>query len=379
MKYIVLGALLLCSMSLVAEHQNALKKVYFHRGAHQGIHTKSHPHIELANVVFYFEEKPRIESSVVQKKSETLHRLFLPNVVVSPELHVALQAVHDQAKEYPFDVQFVAKSSPTEKGLEITLTYPTDTVGVKYDYFNSIGLQKGLTLQLVNKELIQRINHLGRQIITTASLDTPRVFIDCGHGGTDSGAACHSVKEKDVSLEVGLTVADTLRANGILVQLSRERDEFVSLDMRTTLANQSNADLFVSIHANSALNSAAHGIETYFFTTDLLDEGDCFLSTLWDRNKLKKELAQKCALSNRLASCVHGAVLKTVQSEHSVVDRRVKPAVSQVLLGAQMPAVLVEVGFVTHAYESQLLSQKTYQERLASGITTGIMQYLGRA
>lgn len=378
MKRYILGVLCFLPSGLLAEKPNVLKKAYFHQGAHQGIHTKSHAHIELGNVVFYFEQKPRIESSVVQKRGETLHMLFLPNVTVSNELNRALETIRNQTENHPFSMRFAVKESPTRKGLEITMVYPTDKVGVKYDHFNSIGLQKGITLQLYNKELIHQINQLGKHIITTASL-SPRIFIDCGHGGADCGAVSHSIREKDVSLEIGLGIANTLRENGLLVSLSREKDEFVPLDGRTTLANNAGADLFVSIHANSAANSLASGVETFFLNADLLQEGDCFLKNIFERKHTKDQQAQKCAKSNRLAVHVHDALLKTVRSEHAVIDRKVKSAVSQVLLGAQMPSILVEVGFITHPQEAQLLSEKRYQEKVASGIAIGIMQYLGRA
>lgn len=378
MKRYLLGVLCMMPSLLFSQKPNPLKKAYFHQGAHQGIHTKAHQHIELGNVVFYFEQTPRIESSVVQKKGETLHMLFLPHVSVSQDLVQVLEEIHNQTDNHPFTVQFAVKDSQARKGLEITMVYPTNTVGVKYDHFNSIGLQKGVRLQLFNKALINQINQLGKHIITTASL-APRVFIDCGHGGTDCGAVCNDVKEKDVSLEVGLTLADALKNNGLLVTLSRDHDEFVSLDARTTLANNSHADLFVSIHANGAANSAANGIETFFLNADLLQEGECFLLSLFERKHTRDQQTLKCAKSNRLAVSVHDALLKTVCSEHVIVDRRVKAAVSQVLLGTQMPSVLVEVGFVTHPREAQLLSEKSYQEKVARGIATGIMQYLGRA
>jgi len=376
MKRYLIGVLCLVPAVLLAQRPNALKKAYFHRGAHNEIHTKGHQHIELGTLAFYFDQTPRIESSIVKKKGETLQLLFLPDVTVTPELTQALTAIRNQSESHPFTIRFTEKNDSSRKGLEITLLYPTDTVGVKYDHFNSIGLQKGVALRLYNKRLINQINQIGKHIITTASL-APRVFIDCGHGGADCGAVSNAVREKDISLGVGLCVADILKEQGLSVALSRIEDEFVPLDMRTSLANSSNADLFVSIHANSASNQAANGIETFFFDADLLKEGECFFSSLCERKHARDQQVVKRLKSNKLATQIHDALIKAVRCEHSVVDRTIKPALSQVLLGTHMPSVLVEVGFITHVQEAQLLAQKAYQEKVARGIAAGIMQYLG--
>ena len=378
MKRYLFAALCCMPLALIAQRANVLKKAYFHQGAHQDAQAKGRPQIELGTIALYFDHTPRIESSIVQKKGETLQLLFLPNVAVTPELMQALAVIRSQAENQPFSVKFAVKNDASRKGLEIALTYPTDAVGVKYDHFNSIGLQKGIALRFYNKSLISKINQIGKHIITTAAL-APRVFIDCGHGGADCGAIGNAVKEKDVSLNVGLSIADLLKEQGLSVALSRITDEFVPLDARTTLANHSNADLFVSIHANSAPNTAANGIETFFFDADLLKEGECFFSTLCERKQAKDQQQIKQMKSNQLAHHVHSALISTVQGAHSVIDRTIKPAISQVLLGTQMPSVLVEVGFVTNLQEAVLLSQKAYQEKIAHGIAAGIMHYLGRA
>ncbi len=379
MKHHILLIILVCFFSgtLMGEKSIALRKVFFHQGATSDKKESQAPsHIELGNLVFYFEHEPHIESSVVAKGDRTLQRLFLPNVSVSNELKESLQQIHKTTKELSYTMQLNAKEHP-RKGLEITFIYPTDKVGVKYNHFQSIGLQKGLAFQFYNKEVIHRINQLGKSIITTASLAPPHVFIDCGHGGTDYGAVAHSIREKDISLEVGLKIADQLRTYGIMVGLSRETDVTIALDQRTSLANKQEADLFVSIHANATTSKIHSGIETYFFNPTLLKSGDCFVLNSFEQEQAGNILHEKSNKSNRLAVCVHDALLKKIRSQYAVKDRRIKSAVSQVLFGTQMPAILVEVGFVTHPQEAKLLSQKSYQQQIACGIASGILHYLG--
>ncbi len=381
MKHYILLIISLCffSGSLMGEKSIVLRKVFFHQGATSDKKESQAPHhIELGNLVFYFEHEPHIESSVVAKGNRTLQRLFLPNVSVSNELKESLQEIHKTTKELSYSMQLNAKEHP-RKGLEITLIYPSDKVGVKYNHFQSIGLQNGLAFQFYNKEVIHRIKQLGKSVITTASLAPPHVFIDCGHGGTDLGAVAHSIREKDISLEVGLKIADQLRACGIMVGLSRETDVTVALDQRTSLANKQEADLFVSIHANATISKLHSGIETYFFNPTLLKSGDCFVLSSFEQEQADSLLREKCSKSNHLAVCVHDALLKNVRYQYAVKDRRIKSAVSQVLLGTQMPSILVEIGFVTHPREAKLLSQKSYQRQIAYGIASGILHYLGYA
>ena len=373
------GTLSYALVSSMGKKSIVLRKVFFHQGATSD---KKEPlsshHIELGNLVFYFEYEPHVESSVVAKGNRTLQRLFLPNVFVSNELKESLQQIHKITKELSYTMQLNAQEHP-RKGLEITFIYPTDKVGVKYNHFQSIGLQKGLSFQFYNKEVIYRIKQLGKSIITTAALTPPYVFIDCGHGGRDEGAVAHSIREKDISLTVGLKVADQLRTYGIRVGLSRETDVTVALDQRTSLANKQEADLFVSIHANATTSKAHSGIETYFFNPSLLKNGDCFVLNSFEQEQAGNLLHEKCSKSNRLALCVHDALLKEIRSQYAVNDRHIKSAVSQVLLGTQMPSILVEVGFVTHPQEAKLLSQKSYQQQIACGIVTGILHYIGHA
>jgi N-acetylmuramoyl-L-alanine amidase len=171
------------------------------------------------------------------------------------------------------------------------------------------------------------------------------VVIDPGHGGKDPGAiGIGGLQEKDVILPVSLEVARLLQQQGIDVRLTRDSDFFVTLQGRTDMANQIDADLFVSIHANSMGKGRpdVNGMETYFF-------GDRRLSDVIHRNKLR-----------------------TVDMR----DRGVRRARFFVLRNARMPSTLLELGFVTGAEDARKLSDPNFQRRMAAGIARGIIEYI---
>ncbi len=364
------------SSSVYAQQGITLEKVYFHQGAAQ-----NEKKLGVGTMLLYFSQKPRVESSVVTKNKRTLQVLFFPNVTVSKELESTLETLQERTKNQSYSIRSSVKASPTRKGLEIALMYPTQAVGVKYDHFQTMKLQKGVEIQLYNKKMVQAIKRVGKNIITTASVSPARVIVDCGHGGSDCGAVSHSLQEKNLTLAIGRDVAQQLRSQGVQVALSRDADIAVPLDIRTSAANSQNADLFVSIHANATTNPIAHGIETYFFDPSLFTHtgGDSSPINTFVQECNKTSRAEKSKKSNVLASCIHDTLLKTVRSTYMVKDRQIKLGEYQVLLGTQMPSVLVEVGFITHPQEARLLSLKPYQQKIASGIASGIMHYLKRA
>jgi N-acetylmuramoyl-L-alanine amidase len=216
------------------------------------------------------------------------------------------------------------------------------------------------------------------------------IVIDIGHGGKDSGAVGYSgLKEKDIVLEVGNKIAKRLRSFGYRVSMSRDSDVFVELPDRTKMANDKNGDLFLSIHANAVANNiTAKGIETYFLSPARSDRAkrvalkenaadvrmmdDGALSTFL--NVLNKE---KIVASHKLAIDVHGTLLKKLRSRYDDIrDNGVREAPFWVLVGAQMPAILVELGYITNPTEAQRMDNPLYQDLLAEGIVAGIEGYL---
>ena len=172
------------------------------------------------------------------------------------------------------------------------------------------------------------------------------VIIDPGHGGKDSGAiGIGGVLEKDVILPISKRITEVLERNGIQVIMTRDSDYFVTLPGRVTMAEQANADVFVSIHANSAgaNRPEVSGLETYHYDSGL-----------------------------RLAQIVHSKILQSL----NVRDRKVRKARFYVLRKTSMPAILVETGFLTGRDDVAKLRTSAYQNQMADAIAQGILQYL---
>lgn len=172
------------------------------------------------------------------------------------------------------------------------------------------------------------------------------VVIDPGHGGKDPGAiGIGGTREKDIILPISLRVAEVLQQNGVQVVLTRDSDYFVSLPGRVQMAERANADVFVSIHANSVGLSRPEvsGLETYYYDNGL-----------------------------SLARAVHNRILQSV----NVRDRRVRKARFYVLRKSSMPSILVETGYLTGREDIAKLRNPTYQRQMGEAIAQGILQYL---
>ena len=224
-----------------------------------------------------------------------------------------------------------------------------------------------------------------------------RIVIDAGHGGKDPGAiGPKKLLEKDVVLDIAKKLKKELaRHKNYEVFLTRDRDVFIPLEQRTAIANSKNADLFVSIHANASPRRSLRGIETYFL--NWTDEEEALnvaarenAISMKQMRKIGKKMnvldimlndlsrAYKRDESNKLAHFVQDAMVNKLnqQYRHSVVDLGVKRGYFFVLVGADMPSVLVEVSFITNLLEAKLLRKNSYRERLAYSIATGINQYM---
>jgi|SRR5579872_4245997 len=357
--------LLVCTSGALADTPsggNEIKRIFHHKAF--GAHPAS---LELGNLVLYFDREPAIQSLTKQQTAQEEKRvLFLPAIKVGDgEMRSLINGVNQSKGPYTLDIKEVSKPSP---GLLITIVFNPSKIGMSFEKFESIGLQKGIVFRFYNKELLDKIELSSKPILQTAYRSS--VVIDCGHGGTDIGAiGCNRVYEKDICLPVGIEVARALEAKGVTAHLARTTDQTMLLDVRTTFANERNADLFVSIHANTSPNKTASGIETFFVTPDL------FCSIESDK-KLCSCLERKYEKSRKLAHCVHSALIDTLRINYPVKDRSVRTAASNVLIGTVMPSVLVEIGFLSHEKEAELLAQASYQKQVAQGIAHGILDYL---
>ena len=215
-----------------------------------------------------------------------------------------------------------------------------------------------------------------------------RVVIDAGHGGHDSGAIGPTgLEEKDVTLKIALQVAKKLEAAGLEVFLTRDDDTFVRLEDRAQFANQRKGDLFVSIHCNAAPNKTLRGIETYTLNTSA-DRYSIRLAArenatsergVSDLQFILADLATKANTeeSSRLARRVQKSLVKDLSAQHKGIrDLGTKEALFFVLLGARMPAILVETSFLSHPEEEKLLRDDGYQSEVAASISDAVTGFL---
>lgn len=222
----------------------------------------------------------------------------------------------------------------------------------------------------------------------------PLVVVDPGHGGEQTGATGPSgIIEKNLALSIAKRVKAQLEKElQATVILTRDRDALVHLSERVVLANKRRPELFISIHANSMPTAAQRrhnqGIETYFLSASASGEeakkvaarenaesggqprgasGDTLSFILADLQRSETHVD-----SSRLAYSIHEALITATGAQ----DRGVQQAPFFVLMGLQAPAVLVEVGFVSHPQEGRQLSESEYQGKLARAITSGVKQFL---
>ena len=222
------------------------------------------------------------------------------------------------------------------------------------------------------------------------ALGVKRIVIDPGHGGKDPGAIGYlkSVREKNVTLEISRRLARKIRQRlGCEAILTRNGDAFLSLEERTAIANTKNADLFISIHTNANKTRACRGIETYFLNlaTDehailvAARENATSAKNISDLEAILSDLMKNAKIdeSSRLAGHVQEAIIRKLKPRYSrIKNNGVKQAPFYVLLGAEMPCILIEVAFITNPRECRRLNSAGYQEDIADAIVTGIQQYI---
>jgi N-acetylmuramoyl-L-alanine amidase len=223
------------------------------------------------------------------------------------------------------------------------------------------------------------------------ALGVRRIVIDPGHGGKDYGAPGYlkGVHEKHVVLQIANRLAKKIKAElGLEVIMTRDRDRFLTLEERTAFANTKNADLFISIHTNASRDRRAYGIETYFLNlaTDeeairvAAMENATSTKNISDLQKILYDLMQNAKIneSSRLAAYVQSSTVGHLKNKRytRIKSKGVKQAPFYVLLGAQMPSILIETAFISNSRECKRLVSSQYQERLAEGIVEGIRKYI---
>ena len=222
------------------------------------------------------------------------------------------------------------------------------------------------------------------------ALGVRRIVIDPGHGGRDYGAPGYikGVHEKHIVLQIARRLAKKIREKlHCEVILTRTTDKYISLEERTAIANTKNADLFISIHTNAARNKKAYGCETFFLNLATDDESILVAArenatstkNISDLQSILNDLMQNAKIneSSRLAEYTQSAIFSQLKKNYSrVKNKGVKQAPFYVLLGAQMPAILIETSFISNPRECKRLINAQYQDQLCEGIVKGIRKYI---
>ncbi|MCL2660168.1 MAG: N-acetylmuramoyl-L-alanine amidase, partial [Acidobacteriaceae bacterium] len=227
-------------------------------------------------------------------------------------------------------------------------------------------------------------------LVRALGLKINRIVIDAGHGGHDSGTiGAGGLEEKDLVLDVALRLGKLLHERlGADVIYTRSDDTFIPLETRTAIANKAQADLFLSIHANSSRDSSARGVETYYlnFTTeqDALEvaarENALSTKSIYQLSDLVKKIAlkEKIAESREFAGDVESSLYAGLQKGNGgLKNRGVKRAPFVVLIGANMPSILAEISFITNPKDAGELRRSAYRQRVAESLYSGVAKYAG--
>ncbi|BCS33598.1 hypothetical protein TBR22_A28250 [Luteitalea sp. TBR-22] len=224
---------------------------------------------------------------------------------------------------------------------------------------------------------------LARQL----GLGVSRIVIDPGHGGHDVGSLGEGIREAELVLDVALRLEKLLKQEpGIDVVMTRRTDEFIELEERTRIANRQNADLFLSIHANSSRRKTAQGVETFIlnFANNSDAEEVAARENAIAKGSMRQlpDIVKAITLNNKLdesrdlAELVQGNLVSRLRkSEADLPDRGIKQAPFVVLIGASMPSVLCEIGFVSTPEEGRRLKTAAYRQEIAEALRDGLLRY----
>ncbi|HGZ71232.1 MAG TPA: N-acetylmuramoyl-L-alanine amidase [Nitratifractor sp.] len=290
----------------------------------------------------------------------------------------------------PFSLKYYQKKQPIFF-IKLPLKHQADSVVRRSslkELFSSVDRSSATRKQKTLKPLA--INNPSKSI---ALKHNYKIVIDPGHGGRDPGTLWHGVKEKSVVLQISKRVYRKLKTLGFKVLLTRNRDKTIAkLGSRIRFANRNKGDLYVSIHANSIPNkkraNIVHGVETYFLMP-ARDKRAKRVAARENRQLLQGEdiatkrmfinvvfTGPKIELSKRLAIDVQRNIIKSLRGSYDYIrDGGARGAPYYVLVGAQMPAVLVETGYLSNPKERKRLLDPNYQDKLSDGIVNGIISY----
>ncbi|MFH1913481.1 MAG: N-acetylmuramoyl-L-alanine amidase [Pseudomonadota bacterium] len=252
--------------------------------------------------------------------------------------------------------------------------------------------QKAEQAETPSKKITYRAPGGGKQtvgdLLEQLGLTVKTIMIDPGHGGKDPGAVANGLREKDINLRFSSILGKKLAEKGFAVHYTRTNDVFIPLEQRTAMANVKKADLFLSIHCNANHSARISGLETYSLnlakTQDAvriaarenavdpraISDLQFILTDLMVNSKIKE--------SRDLASDVQNNTLAHVRRKWQVQNNGVREAPFYVLMGAKMPSILVELGYITNSAEAKRLNTDAYLEYLARGVVDGVLAYKGK-
>ncbi|HCO11784.1 MAG TPA: N-acetylmuramoyl-L-alanine amidase [Desulfonauticus sp.] len=238
----------------------------------------------------------------------------------------------------------------------------------------------------INLDPQKRKEIASQNLIEQLGLKVKTIMLDAGHGGKDPGAISHGIKEKDINLRMVKILGKLLKEKGFRVIYTRTTDTFIPLEERTAMANSKKADLFISIHCNAHRSSKVKGLEIYYLnltkSKDALRvaarENAVSEKSISDLQLILTELMlnSKISESKDLATLVRKECISKAQSVYpSLLDHGVREAPFYVLMGAKMPAILVEIGYLTNPYDRKKMTSYSYLSALAQGLVQGILAY----
>lgn len=343
------------SINLFSSEINLLIKAFGHIGSCKD------------NLAFYFKNEPTLKLISKKKYKNFFQEIYeVSNSQISKSEESIAMVNEINKRKYPFYRININEISNT---IRIKISYDSNFVkNIIPAFFVAISNFKGINFE------IQHVNIKDKFTNSNKANGKPTVILDFGHGGQDSGAiGVNNCSEKNIALSIGMKLKNKLEKENYNVFLTRNKDEFIELDKRTTMANLLNSNsVFVSIHANMSLNQSASGIETYYFDSTLLNKN------IFKNNKIiKNNSSVDEDKKNKLfSSIIHESLMTACKKVNKdLVDRKLRKSVSQILLGSEMPTALCELGFLSNKKECELLSNDRYQETIANGIVSGIKKY----
>ena len=407
----------------LSDSKGDTKEIY--SGTIQGIRWTSQEgaHRKIRAVVMTDDEA---EPAVFMNKKQ-LHALFSSSIENSDGIASPFGNVKVEIQKNSNGVDLVFTAEKISKAEKIILTNPKRIV---FDFFLSAGTK--ITNTTPVKTRVQQATRPATQV-TTPTANLPRtpdpvitqqqnqtptepktliliptspeasrnlrasgrktIVIDPGHGGKDPGASDNGVVEKNVNLAIGLELERVLAARGYNVIMTRRTDVYLKLQERTDIANNANADLFVSIHVNALPSKKSMtGFEIYIMALptdkdamnlakienrEYVEGKGVDVENVDRRTEMLLRILGDMQQNNKISeSTEFAAALYNAGVRNSLPMRRVAQAPFFVLRGAGMPAVLLETGFVTNAAESKLLTTQPYQQKIATAMAEGIINYI---